>query len=81
MIDRRHIFDLLISYLYAINKISLYEQCVCFITCLKRTHVYFFQIRVSTLNVFKQVMNSTCLRLNCVKYLTAFYVLSKRFRP
>ena len=50
-----------IMYIYAINKISLNEKCVCFITCLIRMHVFFFfvfffRIRVSTLNVFKYML-------------------------
>ena len=62
-----------IMYLYEINKISLNEQCVCFITCLNERMFIFFVYVV--LNVFKSI-----LWIQHVKVLNAFYVLSKMFR-
>ena len=80
-----------IMYLYAINKISLNEQYVCFIICLIRMHknaycflLLFFSYTCTCFNTKRiqiHVMNSTCPRFKCVKKLTAFYVLSKMLDP
>ena len=55
------------------------------VTCLIRTYVYllfFFSYKCfNSKRIQIYVMNSTCLRIKCVKNRTAFYLLSKMFRP